>query len=1026
MKKLLLTLMVSLGFVLSSVAQKTVSGRVTDANGTPLSNVSVVVEGTTVGTTTDANGNYTINVPANGRVLAFTSLGFDGQRVTIGNRTVISPALAVAGSQELEGVVVTGITRVKRSQFAGSANTVTEKQLSDKPVGSFDQILQGNAPGIAVLTGSGQPGQPANVIIRGQNSISGGVDPLYVVDGIPVEPGVFQGMNPNDFASVEILRDAASTALYGARASSGVIVITTKRGQAGKMKVSYSGQMGVKQRPEFAFRPMNTTELLQAQHDYGAVLVRNNPADPVNNNQNMPGWFYSSDNPRYQALSDDEKLAADRALDSISQINTNWHDEIFRDGTFSNHQVTLSGGTGKTRIYSSLAKYDEEGITLRTDMSRITWMNNLDYADDKFTFRVSTNLGYTKRNFQQSTTSNSLGNPFLVSAVNVPYALATNPDGSYAVGNPALSVYQAANTLDLTSKDMNYNNQLKATLSMFGDYRINDNWNVNLTTGVDFRETQNTNYGARDAWIRINSTSITGNAGFHAEGLTRYLTATVRPMVTFNKTFKNRHEVELSGVGDFVFEKAKTLNFTGYGTDPKRPNTPAAITQGNAANQLFSTVGGSRGEATGIAGLLIARYTLDEKYTINGSFRSDGSSKMPASTRWQEFYSIGGIWNITREKFMENVSFVNVLRLRASHGSAGNSNNFPGGFYPYQSLYGQGNYAGLPTIVAATPGYDRLRWEKTTTTNVGIDYEILKRRIYGDFNWYNRVTTDLFIEKKLSATGGFGLAYPLDINAGELKNTGIEFVINGEIIRKPNLVWTVFSNTAYNKNRVTSLAGEQPYTVGTELINEGYPLGTHYEVEWAGVDAATGRPLYFDGQGNVITNTPDSARVQKFGTWEAPWKGGFGSNLTYKNFDFSVLFTWQEGSTKVDNMEYFMENPVGFMAGGYNQSSDLKFWQNPGDIVNTPSPAYGTAFSSKIIHDASFLRLRDVTIGYRVPRNILGNNRLISAARVYVQGTNLFIWTKWRGLDPEAGAVNINLSEFPNPRTLTMGVEVTF
>ncbi|RYY11657.1 MAG: SusC/RagA family TonB-linked outer membrane protein, partial [Chitinophagaceae bacterium] len=442
MKKLLLTLVVSLGFVLTSLAQKTVSGKVTDANGAPLSNVSVVVKGTTVGTATGSDGSYTINVPANGKTLTFSSLGFDSQDVTIGNRTNVMATLAPAGSKELETVVVTGINRVQKSKFAGAATKIDQKDLEDKPVGSFDQILQGRAPGLISLTGSGAPGTAANVIIRGTTSIEGSSDPLYVVDGIPVEAGVFQGLNPNDFASVDVLRDAASTALYGARASSGVIVITTKRGQAGKLKVSYSGQMGVKSRPDFAFRPMTTSELLKAQEDYGRIV------GATASTTVLPGWYYSPENPRYQALSPADQLLADATLDSISKINTNWYDEIFRDGTFSNHQISLSGGTGKTRFYSSLSKYDEQGVTLRTDMERISLRNNLDFSDDKFTLALSSNIGYTKRNFQQSTTTNNLGNPFLVGAVNVPYVKVRNADGSYAVGDPRESKYSAVNTLE--------------------------------------------------------------------------------------------------------------------------------------------------------------------------------------------------------------------------------------------------------------------------------------------------------------------------------------------------------------------------------------------------------------------------------------------------------------------------------------------------------------------------------------------------------------------------------------------------
>ncbi len=1024
MRKVILTLLVSMAFVLGAYAQKTVSGRVTDADGKPMANVSVIVKGTTKGTSTDANGNYSIEVPAGGKVLEFSSLGFETQSLTIGNKVVFSPSLVSSSAKELTEVVVTGINKVKKSQFAGAATKLDEKQIKNQPFGSFEQMLQGRVPGVTALSGSGAPGSAANIIIRGSNSIQGGSAPLYVVDGIPIEASVFQGLNANDFASVDILRDAASTALYGSRGSAGVIVVTTKKGVSGKMKFGYSGQMGVKSKPEFAFRPMSTAELLKAQDDYGIIVAQGDATSPTANDANIPGFYYSPNNPRYAALSAAEKTENSRLLDSISKINTNWADQIFRNANFSNHQITLSGGTGKTRLYSSIALYNEEGITLRSDMKRITVRNNMDYADDKFSFSSSLNLGYTKRNFQQTTVGNNLGNPFLTSSVNVPYAKVFNEDGSYATGIG--SKYSAANQLDITKYDENYNDQFKGTLGFTASYKITENLSAAVTTGIDFRETQNTNYGSKLAFIRVSSTSITGRAGFQTEGLTRFLRGVVRPSITYRKMFKEKHDVEVSAYGEYIREFNKFFTGTGFGTDPKRPNTMAAVTPGNASNQLFQTVTGAKSQNSLVSGLATVRYTYNGKYTFTGSYRQDGSSKLPVATRWQDFFSVGAIWDATKEDFLRNKRMINLLRVKLSYGGSGNADNFPGGDYPYQNQYTQGNYGGLNTIIASYAGNPDMRWETTWVTNFGIDFELVNRRIYGDINLYDKTTKDLFVVQKLAAPGGFGTGAELNINAGKLSNRGVEVNLNGEVIRNGKLVWTVFGNFAYNKNNVVSLGGALPYEDGTELIKEGLPLGTHYEVKWAGVDAATGAPLYFDINGNLTTNYSAENRVQDFGTWEAPWKGGFGSTLQFKGFDLSVLFSWQRGATKVDNMEFFLENPVGFLALGYNQSSDLNFWKKPGDVASTASPLYGTQFSSKIIHDASFVRLRDVKLGYTVPKAKLEKIKFVSNVNFYVQGSNLFLWTRWRGRDPEAGGTNLNLSEFPNPRTVTAGIDITF
>lgn len=1018
MRKLFFLLSAMFLALLNVQAQKTITGKVTDDKGQPIANATVLVKGTTTGTATSNDGTYSITVPANGKTLQFSALDHEPVSVNIGSKTTISVSLVNVSAKELAGVVITGYSRVKRSQYTGAASKIDEKQLRNKPAGSFDQILQGLTPGTTVLTGSGAPGTSANVIIRGSNSISGGSAPLYVIDGIQVEQGVFQGLNSNDFESIDILRDASASALYGSRGSAGVIVITTKKGVSGKMKLGYSAQMGIKARPDFAFRPMNTTELLKAQLDYGRI-VGASASTPA-----IPGWYYSHENPRYATLSAADQTENDRLYDSIKGINTNWYDEIFRNGNFSNHQITLSGGTGKTRIYSSLALYNEEGTTLRTDMKRVTFRTNVDYADDKFSYNVATTLGYTKRNFQQSTTTNSLGNPFLTAAVNVPYARLLDDQGNYATGTG--NSFSAANQLDLTKYDLNYNNQFKGLVSVNASYKITNNISANLTAGVDFRETQNTNYGSKLAYLRKTSSSITGKAGFQTEGLNRLLTSTVRPSVTYKKQIKEKHDLEVMAVGEYLNELSKNIGFTGYGTDPKRPNSDAAITQGSAANQLYAIVGGGKSETMLLSGLITARYTYNGKYTLSGSFRDDGSSKLPVETRWQKFYSIGGVWEASREKFLEKIKAINLLRVKLSYGTSGNANNFPRGEYPYQVTYGGGTYSGLNTIVATYPGNDQLKWEVTRTINIGVDFELVNRRIYGDFNWYNKVTGDLFVDRPLSSYAGFGTGFKQAINAGTLGNRGVELNLNGDIIRNKNIIVTLTANVGYNKNKVISLGGESSYEQGTELVAVGMPLGSHYEVAWAGVDAATGQPLFYNLAGNVTNVRSDDDRVQTFGTWEAPWRGGFGGNVRFKGFDLSLLFSWQSGATKVDNMEYFTENPAGFLANGYNQSSDLHFWQKPGDIVNTPSPLYGTDFSSKIIHNSSFLRFRDVTLSYTLPKNILNKTKFVSNLRVYVQGSNLYMWTKWRGTDPEAGSTNINLSEFPNPRTFTAGLDISF
>lgn len=1014
MRKLSLLLTAFLFFSGTLLAQKTITGTVTDESGKPIADVSVTVKGTSTGTVTKANGTYSLNLPANAKQIVFSAVEYTPQTINIGSRNVYSVTLSGVGSKDLGDVVVTGIKNIKKADFSGASSKIAPRQVEDRPVGSFDQLLQGNVPGLLAVTGSGQPGNNTNVTIRGTSSIAGGSAPLYIVDGIQVESGVFQGFNPNDFASVEILKDAGATALYGSRGAAGVIVVTTKRGKAGKLKLGYGAQFGVKQRPEFAFRPMNTTELLKAQEDYGKI---------AGGGTAMPGWYYSTANPRYATLTPAQKAAEALILDSISKINVDWKDYIFRNGPFSNHEITLSGGTGKTVFYSSLGLYNEKGTTARTDMKRVTLRNNIDFTDDKVSVSFSSNLAYVKRNFQQSTTTNGLGNPFLVVNVNVPYANVFKANGyDYETGPD--QKHNAANQLDLTRYDQNYNNQLKAVLGTTASYKITKDLTAAATAGIDFRETQATNYGSQLAFIRTISTSPTGRAGFVTESLARLFVANVRPSINYNKTFKEKHKFDVTVFGEYIRSHSKTFTATGFGIDPRTPGTPAAITQGNAANSLFANVGGGKSENSLLSAGGILTYSFNAKYAATITYRSDFSSKLPKTGRQANFYSVSGVWNAHKEDFLRNSSFVNNLRLRVSYGGAGNAENFPFGDFGYLTTYGNGQYAGLNTIGVNNFGNNDLKWETTYTLNLGTDFSLWKNRIYGSLEFYDRRTKDLFVNKPLavSATGGASL----NVNAGELQNKGFEWDISVDVIRKRDFTLTLKANGAYNKNLVKSLGGVGSYTVGTSQITEGLPLGSHNEVGWAGVDAATGAPLYYKKDGSITNTYSADDKVQKWGTYEAPWKGGFGPSIRYKGFDFSMLFSWQRGAYKMDNLEFFVENPVGFMSNGFNQSSDLNFWKKPGDIASTPSPSFTTNFSSKLIHDASFLRLRDVQLSYRLPQSVTEKLKFISSARFYVTGTNLFIWTKWRGMDPEAGVVNINLSEYPNPRGITGGLDITF
>jgi TonB-linked SusC/RagA family outer membrane protein len=1008
---------------------RTISGKVSDNSGQGLPFVNVTVVNSTLAAATDGNGNYTISVPANAKSLSFTSVGYATQTVDIPTSGTLNITL-VQSNSTLNEVVVTGFSRQKKSEYAGASTKVTAEQVNHVPVASFEQILQGKAPGLTVLSGGGQPGTAAAVTLRGPTSILGGSTPLYVVDGIPVEASVFQSINPNDIESVDVLKDASASALYGSRGAAGVIVVTTKRGQSGKIRVNYSGQAGVTTRPDFNYQMMNTEQLLQSQEAYGLVFLNSNPTATTglsnfNTLGNIPGWQFARTNPwKLVGGARTAKTAADfadgdRILDSLRKINTDWDDVFFRNGSFNSHDISISGGQGKTRMFSSFGYYKEQGIINRSDLERYTLRNNLDYGGDRFTASISTLVGYNKRNFQESTTSNSTSNPFLTARITPSYLTVLKPDGS---GNNASGLpYSGPNLVDAMNFNQNYSNQGKAVLGINANYQITKDITAGILTGLDFRETQSTIYGDARRFNARTSTSATTKSGSLLEELSRFLQLQGRVSLGYGKVFNEKHDVNLTAYGDFTKYYSKVFTSTGFGIDPRTPATPAAITQGNASNLLFSTITGGKSQRAISAGILIGKYTFDRKYTINASFRYDGASSLPEDNRFKGFYSVGVIWDAKAEEFLRNAGNTNTLRVRASYGTSANADNFVFGDFGYLATYAANvSYNGNPGIQVTNPGNPDAQWEYTKQLNIGLDYAFFRSRLFGSVEAYNRITDNLFAQQTLSATSGFGL---LNVNAGSVRNRGIEYTVNFDVIRKNNLTWTLTALGAYNENRITSLGQVSSFEGGTGLYEVGKPIGTHYEVGWAGVDAATGKPLFYDLNGKVVDAYLSGNRVTNWGTYFAPWNGSFSTSVRFKGFDFSALLSYQKGSTRVNNLEFFVENPD-FLGQGFNQALSLNFWQKPGDQARSQSPVYGNTFNSKLIQSADFMRLRELTLSYTLPRSVASRLKL-SNVRIYVLGRNLLTWTKWKGYDPEDNN-NISLSEYPNPRTLTGGIEIGF
>lgn len=1013
MKKLIQSLFLLIFIAGTAIAQeRTITGIVTSSEDRlPLPGVSVKIKDARTGTQTDANGRYSLKVPASVSSLEFSYLGYQMQSRTITSSGVLNVSL-VTDENALNEVVVTGYTSISKSKSVGASSNVGSKDIANVPNPSFDQILQGRVPGLTALAGSGQPGAAARVIIRGQSSINGNNNPLYVLDGVPIEATVFQTLNPNDFESVTVLKDASGTSLYGSRGSAGVVVITSRKGAIGKTIISYSGQGGVSTRTRAKFDMLTSPQLLQLQE--AAKLGA--------------GWTLSPLNTANVTATNTAAVKA-RRLDSLKNSQTDWDDVFFKDGAFQSHQVSISGGSEKTRFYSSLSYYNQDGITERSSLKRYNYRLNLDHTAGKLTYGIQSAVGFSKSDFIESEASVTLANPFAAAYLALPFEKPYDANGriitSGTTGQYNFPIYDSrigSNALDRYSSTSNPQTQFKGTVSFNAAYEIAKGLKLKTTLGIDYRE----NNTERSIYPGTYPGGLVtpGQQGSYGLSNSRNFQLISTSGLNYFNVFNGKHEVEGSALYETIDNRLNTYSYTGYGINPKLLNTGAGITPGTVTNALIPAVAGAKTRSAFASGIFIGRYTYDGKYTIQGSFRRDGSSKLPEDSRFHNFYSVGLNWNAKKESFLENVSFLDALRFRGSYGLAanGNGSSNTNGDFSYIPTYTSISYAGTAGVAPATAGNSLLDWEYSRSTNFGFDAEILKSRITLQVDVYNKQTESVLIDQQLSRTSGFA---SLTVNAGKVRNRGIETGADFKIVRSRDWDFSLNANFAYNKNKVTDLGQVEKFEQGTAIIKVGLPLGSHYTVKNAGVDPATGTQLYYNLDGtttSVYNATTQSAST--FGTYNAPFTGGFGSALRFKGFDFSTFFTFANNYSRFSNESYFLTN-VGNI-GAYNQTTDLlNYWQTPGQITDVPKLGTLRQFNSQDIYDASFIRLRNVIVGYTFPKELVKSIKFVSGVRIYVQGQNLHTWTKWPGFDPEDNN-NIAQFEYPASRQFTFGLDVKF
>lgn len=1053
MRKFLCFCLAFVLFASSAFAQKKVTGTVTDDKGNPIPNASVQVKGTAVGTVTDALGNYSINVPANGRTLVISAAEIGSEEISIGNRTSITTALK-GSDRSLQEVVVVGYGTQRRRDITASVSTVKGQSVAEKPVQSFDQALAGRAAGVQITVPNGVVNNPPVFRIRGTNSISLSSYPLIVVDGIVSPTGDFSStnaaanplasINPNDIESIDIAKDAAAAAIYGSRAANGVVFITTKKGRAGKPRVSIDVWTGWT-------KPFRQPKVMDAYQytDYKNKALANNP----------------SQNPAFKFA-----LAQDT---SGKTINTNWSDVIYRTGLQYNTSMSVSGGNDNTTYYFSAGYTNQQGIIRRNDFIRGNALFNLDSRISKL-FSAGGKLSYSnERNLSASSSGSLPGEAFntagfgRLALVNAPNVGVYKNDGSYNI-TPNNIVGPGNNVLNTTPSNSQvgfYNPQpildLNRSNSEVNHIQSNIylqlkplNWiTLRSQFGIDYLLVDNDLFQSP---VHGDGFSASGNASSVQGNYKRWLWTNTAQV---NYTFASKHNFDL-----LIGQEQDRRTSRAYGL-----NRQTLTDQSFNVIQAGFTTNNPSGLGYGENYLLSAfgrlNYNFNRKYFLSGNVRQDEYSAL--GVKKGIFWGFSAGWEIARENFWNSAGLdrtFSSFKLRGSYGKVGNISGI--GDYQIYSQFGSGLYGGLATQVFSSAGNPNLTWETSKKLDVGFSFGLFKDRITGDFSYYKNDIDNLILFVPQSPSTGLPNSIPA--NVGTMYNKGIEVSLNAAVVQGKAFNWNTSFNLSTNKNEVTALApGLKEILTSTsslETVNRtavGYPLGYLWVVRTAGVDPASGRRIFVNQQGDQVLyqfyaptgqfnwSNPDGTRYAgprsstitqaadavMYANVLPKTYGGWNNTFRYMGFDLDVLTTFQTGF-----YVYYGTNAGLHDQRFWNNSTEmLSAWSKAGDQASYPKPVFGDNVSNGSaipldinVFKGDFIKLKTVTLGYTLPQSVLGRVK-INSVRFYVSGQNLAIITKYPGPDPEVssngnGTTNqgVDRNTVPNARTFTVGLNVVF
>ena len=979
MKNRLLKIALCTALICSAIAataqnRVTVKGVVTSATDSmPLIGVSIV-SGPTSGTTTSIDGSYSITVDG-GTTLLYQYIGYrTTEWVVPDGATEVEHNVALdEDSQTLDEVVVVAYGTRKKGTIAGSVATVKAEKLESVPAAGFDQALQGQSPGLMVLSNSGEPSKAATFQIRGTNSINSGTSPLFILDGVPISSSDFNAISPSDIESVSVLKDASSSSIYGARAANGVVVITTKRGTAmDAAKITFRTQVGISQLALGNWELMNTSERIAFEKEIG--------------------------------------LDAGQNYDLLSQTDVNWLDVVFNShALLQNYDLSVSRATEKMNYYVSGSFYDQDGIALGSTFRRYNIRANADVRASKW-LRLGTNTMAVYEEVQQAEDGEyALYSPISASRFMLPYWDPYNEDGSIASQSDGSWKGTGQNPVEWMENNRQLNKKYKVLTTLFAEITPMEGLTIRSQFGADFTNTT-AFVQSMPSYAPNNGIGVAGRAAYNT------LNLTITNTINYRTTLADRHSLNF-----MLGHEGIDYRYEGF----------QAVTQGQNNDFLTTLSSGSRAiswsDTTDSYGYLSffgrGEYSYDDRYYADVSVRADASSRFGRSGRWAAFWSVGLMWNLRKEAFMEGADWLTNAQVALSTGTSGNS-SIPN--YDHLALVAGGaNYMDNVGIYPLQSGNENLGWEKLWTTNLALHLGVL-HRINLDVEFYNKLTTDMLMSVPVSyADKGEGFRWD---NIGAMVNRGVELSLNADVVRRGDFVWNISANVSYNKNKITELYnGLDEYelsSTSTKLVVD-HSVGEFYINRFAGVNPANGDALWLDKNGEVTTEFNESDKVMIGKSYIAPWQGGFGTSLSWKGLTLSAQFSWVADRWMFNNDRFFEESNG--LYSSYNQSRRLLYdrWKQPGDITDIPRYGVTPQMDSRFLEDASFLRLKNVMISYSIPADALKKSKFFTSARIYLQAQNLFTFTPFMGLDPESSS-NVYKAQYPMSRQYSIGVDLSF